>query len=1242
MPDKLPVSAPPFPMREAYQLYFGTPMGGIPSAPIPVTLPNVGEFEPGDQAEIWYFDGSPMGGTGQWKLAGLGTVSDDGRTVASNAGVGIPRFCGVCGLMSLACPQPPVPPQPPPRKCPSCGKPIDLFTGQELMSMDVMTLGGLTPIDMSMKYNPVDAFNGRAGTVASFGFGWVLSYDIAFLPFDGPQKRIVMPGSRFVNFVNDGTGTYKPFDDPTFDGATIRLIDATLNKWELKFKDGRIWRFLPFAAITGKIIGGAPTFVTEMVDSAGNALSITRQSNGRIVSIGSAERNVVMSYGTNGFVSDLKDTANRSMHFTYTPTNRIASVADADGKVTRFTYVDDTEIVPDPVCGPQATMGERIKTVLFPGKTTATDNFYGSSRRILRQLGQDGREYRAAYKVTGACVTHVSNPGARCQIGCPEIDSWENFQAGWRIHGGRIIGVTVIEPSGSTYGYGFNAKGTTSNSTDAQGQTTSSKYDSANRLIERTDVLGRTWKYQYDNRGNVTQKIDPLGRIVDYAYDDRWSKVINLTRYLPDNTRVVTQFTYDVRTGNVTNMVDPLGNATTFSYTPQGQLTAVTVPGNRTSNFTYNSVGDLVSAIDPLGNERRFEADSAGQQRQMTDPLGFSTQATYNGSSQVTRITDALNRVTEFSYDGAGRLAAVVNPLNNVIESYQYDTGDRLTLRTDAKVKSMLYEYDASGRLSQMTDRKSQVTRRVYDDQNRIVRIDYPDATQTRSYDVVGRLTEVREPSSVMIYAYDQVDRIVTAITDSSAGRQEVGYEYDTLDRITRRTVNGTDPTVYSYDNASRLISIMYRNQVTTYSWDGANRLTTKNLPNRIQQTFQYDDANNITQIQYLKPDNTLIDFVGYTYNTKGDRLSKTSGSSGIQETGWTAQYDVANRLTQLTLTGTADNYNFVYDDNGNLAQRVSTISRQSTEYVWDARNRLRQIVGPNLVASFEYDALDRRIAKTVNGNTIQYVYDGLQAIGEIVNGSVSETLLTGLNLDEVIARYTKTGNRTYLTDALNTVFAQANEDQSIQNYYANTPYGEGATFGSDDDNSVQYAGRENDKTGLYYYRARYYDPILKRFLSEDPIGLDGGFGVYLYTNQNPVNFSDPTGLLPPSTPHCFPNILRDHTGKTGRTLHDEDDVVLDAFLPIGGALEFWEIWQVRIHTLVYVDFDQWARKIDYVYQCYDDCGKLVSETFGFENKYWWQLSKTDSNVWIEFVRRYESGNKLPIPNPRNPRSPHF
>ena len=67
--------------------------------------------------------------------------------------------------------------------------------------------------------------------------------------------------------------------------------------------------------------------------------------------------------------------------------------------------------------------------------------------------------------------------------------------------------------------------------------------------------------------------------------------------------------------------------------------------------------------------------------------------------------------------------------------------------------------------------------------------------------------------------------------------------------------------------------------------------------------------------------------------------------------------------------------------------------------------------------------------------------------------------------------------------------------------------------MGEPSDNPFQYTGRENDNTGLYYYRARYYSSYLKRFISEDPIGLMGGVNFYSYVNNSSINWTDPLGL---------------------------------------------------------------------------------------------------------------------------------
>ena len=110
---------------------------------------------------------------------------------------------------------------------------------------------------------------------------------------------------------------------------------------------------------------------------------------------------------------------------------------------------------------------------------------------------------------------------------------------------------------------------------------------------------------------------------------------------------------------------------------------------------------------------------------------------------------------------------------------------------------------------------------------------------------------------------------------------------------------------------------------------------------------------------------------------------------------------------------------------------------------------------------------------------------------------------------------------KTYLIDALGSVIAIAKADQTLEVGCAYSPYGQTQKVGVENqlagsENNSQYTGRENDAiggSGLYYYRARYYDPVLKRFISEDPIGLDGGVNVFGYVDGDPISWTDPEGL---------------------------------------------------------------------------------------------------------------------------------
>jgi len=134
----------------------------------------------------------------------------------------------------------------------------------------------------------------------------------------------------------------------------------------------------------------------------------------------------------------------------------------------------------------------------------------------------------------------------------------------------------------------------------------------------------------------------------------------------------------------------------------------------------------------------------------------------------------------------------------------------------------------------------------------------------------------------------------------------------------------------------------------------------------------------------------------------------------------------------------------------------------------------------------------------------------------EIEDGVVSVNYIRTLNIDEPLVRIAADGTvRYYQSDALGSIVALTDDNGIVTTQYNYTPFGEASITEEISDNPFQYTGRENDGTGLYYYRARYYNPAMKRFISEDPIGFWGGdVNFYAYVGNNPVNWVDPYGLL--------------------------------------------------------------------------------------------------------------------------------
>jgi RHS repeat-associated protein len=221
---------------------------------------------------------------------------------------------------------------------------------------------------------------------------------------------------------------------------------------------------------------------------------------------------------------------------------------------------------------------------------------------------------------------------------------------------------------------------------------------------------------------------------------------------------------------------------------------------------------------------------------------------------------------------------------------------------------------------------------------------------------------------------------------------------------------------------------------------------------------------------------------------------------------GWT-NYNAANHQTAFadkTLT---------YDNNGNL--QTITDSSGTTTYTWNARNQLVGISGPSVSASFVYDGLGRRERKTINSNISEFLYDGLNPVQETSGAAILANILPGLGIDEFLTRTDVVAGATsnFLTDALGSPVAVTDNAGAMQTEYTYEPFGKTTFTGSSNSNPYQYTGRENDGTGLYYYRARFYHPQLQRFVSEDQIEFAGGdVNLYAYVGNDPLVYVDPLG----------------------------------------------------------------------------------------------------------------------------------
>ncbi len=424
-----------------------------------------------------------------------------------------------------------------------------------------------------------------------------------------------------------------------------------------------------------------------------------------------------------------------------------------------------------------------------------------------------------------------------------------------------------------------------------------------------------------------------------------------------------------------------------------------------------------------------------------------------------------------------------------------------------------------------------------------------PVTTLTYVYDPNGNRTrfQKRDPNTLailyeLISGYDNLNRVQQLTTNPAS--QTYTYTYDEISRrrtITNQIAPGTSlVSASTYQDSSQLKKIQHTfTQGSTIAilasfvydpYDKVGNRLTITEPLGPVHNYTYDELYRLTQAshsQTLSPE-------CYSYDGVGNRTAFAAALCPPPLPNYA--YDDANRIT-------LDHLNEIYthDQDGNMVQVQAGIG--TTNYCFDAENQLTKSLLPaGTTITFRYDGLGRRIEKNEVGTITRYIYDKAD-IWETYDGTntLKDRLIHGLGIDELIRLDRGAQSYFYVVDGLGSVVKLVDNSGATQQSNVYDSFGNIVQQTGTVNQAFTYSGREWDAvTGLYYYRARYYDAQIGRFFSQDPLEVSGGLNPYTYVTNKPINFTDPTGLFsvdascsnPPFNKDQIQNAARDAQNK--------------------------------------------------------------------------------------------------------------